>query len=146
MHTYFISRAIFNEARDFITDLQAQYFNYPCTVDFARKCNLPVPSNLSGGQMVNIAVQLAVRPIQLWEVVYPKECYQEVMNTIFPNGIKVRPEFSFPLGMIRKTLGARKCPPVIPGNRRIVRCANVATYPIGVRADHIDPVDGHEHL
>ena len=39
--------------------------------------------------------------------------------------------------MIRKALGIKKMPKLIPGLRRIVYKDNVAIYPIGIKEDKI---------
>jgi hypothetical protein len=120
---------------------------YNMKAETARKWGIKIPDEISGAAMVNVPIQLAVRPIQLWELVYPEPCYAEVMRTVFPTGIEVRPAFKTPLAVMRKILGAEKCPEYEKiGSYRITWVGNVGTYPIGVKKDNYDPADGHEQL
>jgi hypothetical protein len=99
-------------------------------------------------------VQVAMRPIQLWEVVFPKEHFNSVYNTIMQDQADTPERWSKYqkyLTILRKALGAEKMPeidikaPVIPipvdthfnvlkGFRK-VHTNNVHRIPIGVRED-----------
>src|SRR3990167_317074 len=123
MHLYGITRGIKHETERYINDLQAQYFGYAAM----------------NGQ--NFNVQLSVRPIQLWEFVFPKEHFNEVLATVSTSPIiKLNDWRSKYLAGIRIALKAKKIPndidlTKIPG--RTVYKNNVAFYPIGIRDDEI---------
>ena len=124
-----LTRGIKNCVDRYISDLQAQYFEY-------------------GGK--GNYVQLAVRPIQLWEVAFPKESFKEVCGTLH-NSTENRKDIGLPMAALRKVLGAKKLPKLdftkIP--RRLIYKEFVATYPIGYREDAIwkdGPLKGKEQL
>jgi hypothetical protein len=114
-----------------VKDLEAQYFPY----------------EWDGKKM---AVQLAMRPIQLWEIVFPKECYEEVYRTLntqmvtgarndWDNRINKR------LFALRKLLKANKLPTVpTEGPKRLIYNQNIAIYPIGIKEDNVE--NGNERL
>lgn len=117
MHLYLMTRGIKHCVDWFIRDLQAQYFPY--------------------GEPGNY-VQLSVRPVQLWEVVFPKEAFNEVCGTIL-NSTENRKDIGLPMAALRKALGAKKLPKLdftkLP--KRLIYKDFVATYPIGYRPDAI---------
>lgn len=73
MHLYFITKGIKNEVDQFITELQGKYLPF----QWREKETDP---------FINANVQLSVRPIQLWEVGFPKEHYDVVATTILGEG------------------------------------------------------------
>lgn len=87
MHAYMITRGILHDSERFIKELSSKY----------------VP-------MIGMNnMQIAVRPIQLWEVVFPEEDYDIVMSTLF-HGVKdgLPPEldkFRWLVNLMRKKLG-----------------------------------------
>ena len=123
-----MTRGIKHEIERFINDLQAQYYPYKAGKE-------------------KYFVQLAVRPIQLWELAFPKDALFNVMNTVFPNGTNVRWQFKMPLNSMRLALGAKKVPKLKPEEmKRIVYFNNIAVYPIGIREDKKNKLDAHEEL
>ena len=69
MHFYFITRGIRKDVQDFIDQLNAKY----------------VPLDMRdehGNKIPNQQYRLAVRPIQLWEINYPKEWQDVVLSTV----------------------------------------------------------------
>lgn len=71
MHLYFMTRGIKHRVDQFITELQGKY--------------LPIPmTDKATGETKTNLVQVAVRPIQLWEVVFPKEHLNTMVNTFWP--------------------------------------------------------------
>ena len=125
MHLYIMTRGIKHEVDRFINDLQAQYYPYRV------------------GKKKHY-VQLGVRPIQLWEIVTPKESMPEVMATIGIDG-KNKYRFSPQRTMLRKLLHCKKLPKLDPKTlKRIVYKDNVGVYPIGVKAD--EETETHEVL
>jgi len=129
-----MTRGIKHEVDRFIRDLQAQYFPYQFN------------------QKEKGYVQLAVRPIQLWELVFPEPSLPQMQKTLWSNAEEMTPRPAFRPGLftIRKTLGAEKIPEypkdpnILP--RLIWRPNTCAVYPIGIKKDENDKNDGHELL
>jgi len=96
MHLYCLTRGIKHDVDNFINQLTGQYFPY--TYD---------PSLQKAAY-----VQFAVRPIQLWEFVFPEPCLQEVMQTIKPD--TEYPKDEKMMFMLRKMLNASKIPSIDP--------------------------------
>lgn len=69
MHLYIATKGIKNKVDQFITELQGKYLPFPYR-DSVDK------------QFENAVTQLSVRPIQLWEIGYPKGSHDVVCNTI----------------------------------------------------------------
>ena len=138
MHLYCFTRGIKHEVDQFINDLQAQYFKFTAPgKEFA----------LVNGNQVN-AVQLGVRPIQFWELVFPKESLNDVMATVMMG--EGQREFSkkqeILMKTLRATLGASKIPALEPGIARIVRKKNMEVCPVGIKEDGTREEDGSEQL
>ena len=73
MHLYVIARGERLWLERWQSDLSAQYFEYISGVE----------QNIKGAKVKN-QVQLAVRPVQLFEIVFPEPCLQEVLQTVRP--------------------------------------------------------------
>ncbi len=117
MHLYFMTRGIKKEVDHFVNDMSAQYFPYKM-----------------GGKMYH--TQLAMRPIQLWEVVFPETAMNEVLKTTFTTNPVDRKEFGLGLGMVRKMLKVEPVPKFDENAMgRIVNKNFVAIYPIGIKRD-----------
>ena len=98
------------------------------------------------GKKVN-CVQLGVRPIQLWEMVFPKEDIKEMLSTLHTNERTFSSKQEMLMGTLRKVLGAKKAPPVdlsVPS--RIVRKINMECQVIGMKEDGVREEDGSEQL
>jgi len=125
MHLYILTRGIKHEVDRMINDLQAQYlpFEFKGTTNF---------------------VQLAVRPIQLWEIVMPEPQLQVVMNTI-STAYGEAPSWKNPqLAILRKALRAKKLPEQdLSVGKRLVYNHNVGVYPIGIKPDKFNE-DGEQ--
>ena len=66
MHTYLLTRGI--------KSTRAQWVQHMASVKLPWK-----RKNLTTGNWETTMVGLALRPIELWEVVHPEECLQEVL-------------------------------------------------------------------
>ena len=66
-----ITRGILDASTKFIRELSGKYVSVP----FRNKKN---------EKIVNVPTPIHVRPIQLWEIVIPKESKDIVMTTLFP--------------------------------------------------------------
>ena len=122
MHLYAMTRGIKKDVDDYITQLQGKYFPYKL-------------KGIQGEQTT--ALQLSVRPIQLWEFVFPKESLKMAVGTICNGSLKTEDWRQKFLNGLRIMLKAKKLPdwefkdlPQLPINK-----TNVAVYPIGTRAD-----------
>ena len=73
MHLYAMTRGIKKDVDDYITQLQGKYFPYKL-------------KGIQGEQTT--ALQLSVRPIQLWEFVFPKESLKMAVGTICNGSLK----------------------------------------------------------
>ena len=70
MHLYFISRGIKHDVDRFINELSSVY--------------LPFKHQAEGDKEIkSYMLQTSVRPIQIWEVAYPKEHHEMMCRTIF---------------------------------------------------------------
>jgi len=128
MHLYCLTRGIKHDVDRFINDLQAQYFNMP---------------NYKKGNIV----QLGVRPVQFWEIVFPKEALDQVLPTVIHGGHKFNVWEEFLMKRLRAMLKAKKIP-VFDANapRRMVYHQNVECTGIGIKDDIDHPTEGHEML
>lgn len=116
MHLYLATRGIRYDVQKFIDTL---YSNM-----------MPYPHDKGEGR-----VQLVARPIQLWEVVFPKACLPNVLKGINYNGN--RKDISLQSAALRKVLGAKKIPKLDleKVNPILAWTQNVGIYPIGIKED-----------
>lgn len=126
-----MTRGIKHEVDRMISDLQAQYYPY----------------EYKGQQAL---VQLAVRPIQLWELIMPEKYLGQVCRTLWGTN-QIMQEQNNELNLrsfaLRKMLGAQPTPKfdenILPN---ILYKANVAIYNLGIKPDVFNAEDGHEQL
>lgn len=129
MELSFITRGCKRDVDDFIMQLQGKY--------------LPLPIHDKDGKLKETAsIQLLLKPIQLWEVAFPKEQLDIVCNTILGDN-RGRPEkkdqnlnkWLFPL---RKIMRAKPIPKYdttrfLPTGRQ-----NIQIIGIGIREDGVN--------
>jgi len=129
MHLYAITRGIKNDVDRFITLLQGAFLPY----DKAK------------------VVQVAVRPVQLWEIVFPEEHKDIMLTTVLGGdasmkGITNQPKHRKWVAMIRKVLGVQKIPKY--KTDRQLPCAgaklNMEVVGVGIKEDY--KKDGLERL
>jgi len=128
-----MTRGIKHAVERFVNDMCAQYFKY---------------TDIRKGKKKKWFVQLAMRPIQLWEVVFPEDALQEVMATMFTNEFKRYHGFKHKMLAtgLRKMLGAKKVPKRDKkALHRPVFLKGVEVLPIGIKTDVKNP-DGAETL
>ena len=122
-----LTRGIKHNIDRFITELQGNYF----------------PLKTDKG---NYVVQLAVRPIQLWEVVMPEPCLNEVIKMIWNEEPKFNFKENLQLNSLRKLLGAKKLPKFdyskVP--TRPIFHQDMGLYPVGIKPDNYDKTGEHE--
>ena len=122
MHLYFITRGIKHEVDRFIKELECLY----------------LPFNHQGQSKW---LQTSVRPVQLWEVVFPKEQLDTMLTTVFGKHEEFKPtqhkKHEKYLTILRKILGAKKLPKEwayrpVPLYRQNIECAA-----IGMKEDYM---------
>ncbi len=125
MHLYFISRGV-KHARDlFVSHMQSQFFPWKRKV-------------LKTGKEKTTWVQGALRPVELWEYVFPEESLNEVLAMM---GIDPKRK-DYALDKVRqkilqKALGAKPIPKNLPRaeNLRLIINKGVSAHPIGIKKD-----------
>lgn len=110
----------------------------------------PMPVTMPDGSTVMQNVESALRPIQLYEFIFPKEHLDVVLNTLAKDG-EDRPRgksLGLPLAMVRKALHLKKIPKKrdpSKGKLAIID-QHVRIVPIGIRYDEdIVYPDGKRH-
>ena|SRR3990167_8533448 len=139
MHLYFISRGVKHQRDLWVNWMQTQLFSWERT-------------NKTTGKKEVIPLQGALRPVELWEYVFPEEHLNQVLNNMmFTNeGLNCYKHVkgkNLSMAVLRKSLGAKPIPkfPVMEINK-MMRMNGVAVEPIGIRADKrgdlLDPSTG----
>ena len=138
MHLYLMTRGIKHEVDQFITELQGKYLPFKWRD----------PNKGKDAPLEDVYVQTSVRPIQLWEIVYPVETQDVILNTILGNregvlGKPNHPQHDKFLWGIRKVLGVNPIPPQM--NKSImmpIYKENIEVVGIGIKEDYwADPDD-----
>jgi len=77
MHILLGTRGIMHDVEKFMRDLSAQMLPFEYGAD---------PRRQRGAQ--DMALQVRISPIQLWDISFPMECKDMMLTTLFPNGAK----------------------------------------------------------
>ena len=132
MHLYFATRGVKHMRDIFVTTMQSQFFPW-------RRKNLKTKKDET------TYVQGALRPIELWEYVFPEEnlpqvlAMLEIKNT---KGSNVTDFLDAKAVMLRKMLGAKKIPKVKEVERQnVISKTGVSIHPIGIKEDERQDVD-----
>ena len=104
MHLVFATRGINRMVEELKSLLQAQRFPWKRT-------------NLKTKKEEMMLVQGALRPIQLWEYVFPEECLDDVLGAMKIKGPIHRPEIKNFSWMLRKLLRLKPIPEMTSGAR-----------------------------
>jgi len=128
MHLYFISRGIKQNRDLFVKFMETQMFMWK------RK-------DLKTGEEKLDGVQGALRPVELWEYVFPEEVLPEVLGMMHIDPKDADKygalDQSMQTKVLRKMLGAKKIPedtPVI-GNTHYVFLDGMALHVLGIKED-----------
>ena len=129
MHVYIATRGQKEKVDKFIQDLGSQYFKYKHS-----------PHETEGW------VQLGVRPIEIWEIAFPKQHLNEVLATLNGSCFKItaKRKLEKPLAIlftaVRKLLRLKDVPLPIPPNTpmRITQHNYVDVKFIGIKEDEQD--------
>ena len=139
MHIYLMTRGIKHDVDRFINELSAKYL--PFKVNSASKQhNMDPKTN---------RVQVGVRPIQLWEVVIPRESRELVCRTLFYGKHMENTQHSKHqkyIWALRKMLGVQAIPRWdTTGDKMPLYDNNVEKIGIGIKEDY-NFTDGTEGL
>jgi len=121
MQLYVITRGRLDDVNRYINDLIAQKYD-----------------RIHKGQTYKIAWQ--VRPIQLWEIAFPREILNEVLAAAQPYDFGQIPKSV--LWSMKKLLKLKSIPRIIPNNFKVNKLS-VQVSGIGIINDRIDE-DGNE--
>jgi len=129
MHIYMMTRGIKQDVDRFITELSSKY----------------LPYKLKGKQQW---VQVAVRPIQLWEVVFPQEHRDIMLATLFEDGkggLTQHKKHQKYVNLMRMGLGVKKIPTVYDTKNWLpLYRDNIEKIGIGMKEDY--KIDGEERI
>ena len=138
MHLIFATDGIKKEVDDTINQLQGVYL--PFEIKEEGTAGLPKGK---------CSVQLQVRPVQLWDVIFPREHKDLILSTIVGQHPKMNTEKfkvnSFLGKMVQKKLGLQPIPEY-DLTKRLPQCfRHTNVIPIGIKEDY-DFEDGTEAL
>lgn len=106
----------------FANELSAQRFNWTAKDKKGKKQKLIVAATL--------------QPIQLWNVAFPKENLDLVLNSLNPKEESHGKNVNLPMAMIRKALGAKKIPKCKDKSKAFpIYRKHVQILGIGIRED-----------
>lgn len=135
MHIYLMTRGIWHDVERFVRELSAKYLPYKGL----RKGSMKVE---------DFALQVAVRPIQLWEIVFPEEHKEVMLNSLFGEGkgVTLQKKHRKFVSIIRKILGVDKIPDYKYDNTKLLPFYrdNIEMIGIGIKKDYWK--DGVEKL
>lgn len=95
----------------------------------------------------DLIVQGALRPIQMWEYVFPKDQLNLVLNTlnIKPKGLTQPEGMNKYAALMRKAMKLKPIPDEIPDTPKIplvsVHAKHIHFFPIGIKEDIIEDCD-----
>lgn len=102
MHLYVLTRGILSATKEWENNLAAQYLPFEVLEKGKKK---PSP----------YLAQLAIRPVNLYEVVFPEECLQTVLGMVKPACcVGVAGKFSKFIKIFSRMMGLKKIPKYTP--------------------------------
>ena len=134
MHLYVAAKGQYRWLWDWVAALSARY--YPYKIDDGPKR----------------AVQLSVRPIQLFEIVFPEPCLKEVLSIVWPYNLQNTRSFQGEafkkMLRIGGIVGLKKVPYVKkgPAYEMVNPHGFVGVTGIGLKKDTYHPKTGYEML
>jgi len=132
-----ITRGIKHAVDQFITELQGKY--------------MPMKARAADDkELKDFMVQMMVRPIQLWECVFPEECKDIALSTLLSqklpkDGMTQHKKHNKFLWAIRKALGAEPVPEYDNKIKMPISSDWVEVVGIGVKKDYWIDMDGKHH-
>ena len=137
MHLYLITRGIKAKVDDFITQLQGKY--------------LPMMWRKKPEDPLSVYhVQLGVRPIQLWEIVFPEEQKDLVLSTCLAQrqpseGMTQHKKHNKFIWALRKMLGCEPIPDYDNSKVMPIGGEGVELVGIGLKKDYWIDKEGKHH-
>jgi len=138
MHTVFMTRGILGDTISFINELSTKYLPYPYY-------------NKETKKMENRHLQMRVSPIMLWDVSFPKEQANVVLNTIYVNGGEpMNPKHKKYIKLVKKAMGLKELPKLkkdvhlamqLPKNLEIIGIGVKDDYWITEEGKHVNEKD-----
>jgi len=150
MHLILATRGIQQQINVWKMFMQSQMFDWkrqPLLKDKKGNFKKDKNGNYMRGKEEYTRVQGALRPIQLWEYVFPQESLQEVLAMMdrHKNYDVMRPEMAKVAWILRKGMGAKKIPDMPDLKKKemhevtqkFIPTSGIASYMIGIREDPI---------
>lgn len=134
-----MSRGVKHMRDVFVSHMQSQFFPR-------------IRTNSETGEEEIDMVQGALRPVELWEYVFPEESLEDVLSMLnFQNG--ACPGYGLSkskYAMLRKALKCDKIPKFPDADKKnIISLHGMGLHPIGIKKDRRDemhdPAHGHSH-
>ena len=126
MHIYFGTRGIKHDVDRFINELSAKYLPFKWKAKGDKKAQ-------------DVTLQVRVCPIQLWDVSFPKEHEEAMLNHIFPLGTpnSMTGKLNKFLAIARMGLGLKKIDDFRPSGKNlgILKPQNIDLFAIGKKPD-----------
>ncbi len=124
MHLYFITRGVKHFRDLFVNMMQSQMWRWKRT-------------NLETNKKEVTGVQGALRPIELWEYIFPEECLDEVLTMLNIRNGDIINMSKTKSAMLRKALGkdVKPIPKYKDNPTHFVEKTGIAIYPIGIKKD-----------
>ena len=132
MHLYMMTRGIKHSVDQFITELQGKYLPFKWRKDGDTK-------------LEDYHVQLAVRPIQLWELVFPEECKDIILSTCLGGADRAglqHPKHAKYIWALRKALGVDPIPEYDKTKMMPITRPQAEVIGIGIKKDYWVTKDG----
>jgi len=124
MHLYVLTRGILNATKQWENDLAAQYLPFEVLENGKDK---PTP----------YLAQLAVRPVNLYELVFPEECLDQVLGMVKPQLHKgVAGKFASFIKMFSKMIGLKTIPKYKP--TLLPPGTGVSVIGLGIKKDKVN--------
>src|SRR3990167_3085895 len=126
MHIYLMTRGVKHDVDRFINELSAKY--------------LPTKWQKKGEEKpMDYQIQVGVRPIQLWEVIFPREHKDLMLNTIFKSGAgeTQHKKHNKIIWALRKALGVDPIPKDYKRDAFVpLYNSNIESVGIGIKDDY----------
>lgn len=136
MHLYMTTRGIKHEVDQFITELQGKYLPFKFR-------------DASKGEKEphDVYLQMSVRPIQLWELCFPEDQKDVVLNTIFgkDRGEPYHKKHKKYVKILQKVLGVDALPEYSTEQIMPIRKQGIDITAIGVKKDKWIGADDKVH-
>lgn len=124
MHLYVLTRGILSSTKQWENDLAAQYLPFEVLEKGKKK---PSP----------YLAQLAVRPVNLYEIVFPEECLDDVLGMVKPSSSKVvTGKFDGFVKRFTRMMGLKKIPKYT--KKRIPPGDGVTVIGLGLKNDKVN--------